>query len=140
MAGKKIDIQGENGQQYSIIVAKNQKVIKIHRIQKSINFEANKKAMEDLSDSAYKMYMYLLLHEQNRVWALSRTDACNRTKQKERTYLNSIKELISKKYLTKGTIDLGYGDKKYKENAYHLWETPSLIKEENPIGDEVFEE
>lgn len=140
MAGKKIDVEGSHGQRYTIFVAKNQKVIKIHRVQKSINFKANQEAMKALSNHAYVMYMYLLLHTQNRVWALSSKDVYNKTNLTERTYPKAVQELIDKDYLTKGTIDLGYGDRKYEEEAYHLWESPSLINEETPVGNEIFKE
>ena len=140
MAGKKIDVQGSHGQRYTILVSKNQKVIKIHRIKSAINFKANEQAQKELSIYAYAMYMYLIRHEQNRVWALSSKDVFEKTPLKEKTYIKAVQELIDKGYLTKGTIDLGCGDRKYKDEAYHLWETPSLRFEETPIGNEVFKE
>lgn len=140
MAGKKIDIQGSNGQRYTIIVARNQKVIKIHRIKNAINFKANEQAQKELSLYAYSLYMYLIRHEQNRVWALSSKDVFEKTPLKEKSYIKAIQELINKDYLTKGVIDLGCGDRKYKNEAYHFWEIPSLRLELNPIGDEVFKE
>ena len=140
MAGKKIDIQGTNGQQYFIIVAKHQKVIKIHRIKNAINFKANEQAQKELSIYAYSLYMYLIRHEQNRVWALSSKNVLKNTPLKEKSYLRAVQELINKDYLTKGVIDLGCGDRKYKNEAYHLWEIPSLRTETIPVGDEVFKE
>lgn len=123
---------------YAIKVAKNQKVIKIHRIKNSINFKANDKAQKELSLYAYALYMYLIKHEQHRVWALSSKDVYDKTPLTEKTYAKAVKELIEKDYLTKGTIDLGDGNKKYIDDSYHLWEIPSLRFEEKPINDEVF--
>ena len=140
MVGRKIDVQGSHGQRYTIIVAKNQKVIKIHRIKNAINFKANEQAQKELSIYAYSLYMYLIRHEQNGVWALSSKDVFEKTPLKEKTYIKAMQELINKTYLTKGTIDLGYGDRKYTDEAYHLWEIPSLRLEETPIGNEVFQE
>lgn len=139
MAGRKIDVYS-NGKRYSIIVAKNQKVIKIHRIQNSINFEANNKAQEELSISAYVLYMYLIKHEQGRVWALSSKDVYNKVHLTDRTYPKAVQELIDKDYLTKGTIDLGKYDRTYIEDAYHFWEYPALREKEEPIGKEIFKE
>ena len=69
--------------------------------------------------------MYLIMHENDRVWALSSKDVYAKTQLTEKTYQKAIQELIEKKYLTAGEIDIGTGIK-YKENAYHLWEKPSL--------------
>lgn len=116
------------GKHYAIQVAKNQKVIQIHRVKSSINFAANYEAMKDLTANAYVLYMYLIMHSEGRVWALSKVDVEAKTPLKEKTYLKAVQELIDKKYLTAGEIDIGDG-KKWTEEAYHLWETPSLNKE-----------
>lgn len=121
------------GKHYSIQVAKNQKVIQIHRVKSSINFAANYEAMKDLSANAYVLYMYLIMHSEGRVWALSKVDVEAKTPLKEKTYLKAVQELIEKKYLTAGEIYLGEGEKKWTEEAYHMWETPSL----NPDHKEV---
>ncbi len=144
MASRKIDvIDFKTWKMYSILVAKNQKVIQIHRIKSSINFEANYKAMNDLTSNAYVLYMYLLMHENHRVWALSSKDVYNKTHLTEKTYPNAVKELVKKGYLTAGIINLGEvhsgtideKGRRYKEEAYHLWEDPDMRAEwekENP--------
>ena len=138
MANRKIDVVEKGTWKiYSILVAKNQKVIQIHRIKSSINFEANYKAMKELSSNAYVLYMYLLMHENHRVWALSSKDAYNKTGLTDKTYPNAVKELSKKGYLTAGIIDLGEVkngtqseyERKYKEEAYHLWEDPDMREE-----------
>lgn len=126
MRGKTIQINNDSkGRSYAIQVAKNQKVIQIHRVKSSINFEANYEAMKELSSNTYVLYMYLIMHENDRVWALSSKDVYAKTQLTEKTYQKAIQELIEKKYLTAGEIDIGT-EIKYKENAYHLWEKPSL--------------
>lgn len=138
MASRKIDVvEIGTWKMYSILVAKNQKVIQIHRIKNSINFEANYKAMKDLTSNAYVLYMYLLMHENHRVWALSSKDVYAKTHLTEKTYPNAVKELVKKGYLTAGVINLGQvqtghvDDKgrRYKEEAYHLWEDPDMRAE-----------
>ena len=128
----------KSGGNYKIIVAKNQKVIQIHRIKNSINFTANQSAMQILTSNAYVLYMYLLMHENHRIWALSSKDVFNKTPLTEKTYPKAVVELILKGYLTAGIINIG-GDKKYydtyKEEAYHLWESPDMKEsweKENP--------
>ena len=111
------------GSTYKIELAKNQKVVQIHRIKNSINFDANYKAIKNLSFAAYTLYMYLIMHSNNRVWALSSKDIYNNTNFTERTYTRAIDELIEKRYLIHGEIDIG-GGQTYKENAFHLWEDP----------------
>lgn len=115
----------KTGKHYGIQVAKNQKVIQIHRVKNGINFEANYEAMKNLTSNAYVLYMYLIMHSNDRVWALSKVDVEAKTALSEKTYLKAVQELISKNYLTAGEIDIG-GEKPWTEEAYHLWETPSL--------------
>lgn len=138
MASRKIDIvEIGTWKVYSIFVAKNQKIIQIHRIKNSINFEANQKAMQNLTSNAYVLYMYALMHNNYRVWALSSQDIYTKTQLTKNTYPNAVKELIEKDYLTPGIINLGElrdgvvnkYDRKYKEEAYHLWEDPDMRKE-----------
>ena len=135
MASRKIDVvELGTWKMYSILVAKNQKVLQIHRIKSSINFEANYKAMKALTSNAYVLYMYLLMHENHRVWALSSKDVYAKTHLTDKTYPNAVKELVKKGYLTPGIINLGElrsgvqsdYDRKYKEEAYHLWEDPDM--------------
>lgn len=125
------------GKTYKIELSKNQKLIKIHRIKNGINFKANEEAQESLSQNAFSLYIYLIRHEEDRIWALSSKAAYPKTHLTESTYRKAVQELISKNYLTHGTISLGNGEI-YKEDAYHLWETPSLIKEATPVGNETF--
>lgn len=122
------------GNKFKIVVAKNQKVIQIHRIKNSINFVANQNAMKILTANAYVLYMYLLMHENHRIWALSSKDVFNKTPLTEKTYPKAVVELILKGYLTVGIIDIGGGEV-YKEEAYHLWESPDMKdtwEKENP--------
>ena len=122
--------EAKTGKHYGVQVAKNQKVIQIHRVKNGINFEANYEAMKNLSANAYVLYMYLIMHSEGRVWALSKVDVEAKTALKEKTYLKAVQELIEKKYLTPGDIDIG-GEKPWIEEAYHLWETPSLNPDHN---------
>lgn len=136
MRAKTISVyEAKTGKHYGIQVAKNQKVIQIHRVKSSINFAANYEAMKNLSSNAYVLYMYLIMHSEGRVWALSKVDVEEKTPLSEKTYLKAVQELISKNYLTAGEIDIGDG-KKWTEEAYHLWETPSLKPQEVVAGEE----
>lgn len=126
MRAKTISVyERATGKHYGIQVAKNQKVIQIHRVKNGINFAANYEAMKNLSANGYVLYMYLVMHSNDRVWALSKVDVEEKTPLTEKTYLKAVQELISKGYLTAGEIDIGDG-KIWTENAYHLWETPVL--------------
>ena len=125
MSGKISVSESRTGKQYYIKVAANQKVIQIHRVKNGINFEANYKAMAVLSANAYVLYMYLLMHENHRVWALSSKDVYAKTALTEKTYTKAVAELIEKKYLVKGDIQLD-ACTTYSENAYHLYELPEM--------------
>lgn len=126
MGCKKIFVyEHKTYKRYSITIAPNQKVLQIHRIKSGINFEANYEAMKVLSSNAYVLYMYLLMHKDNRVWALSSQDVCAKTALTEETFPTAVDELIEKKYMVQGEICLG-GDTKYKTDAYHLLEKPEL--------------
>lgn len=110
------------GTPYDIKVAYNQKVVQIHRLDSGITFSANKKALQSLSENAYSLYMYLIMHEQGRVWALSSKDIYANTHITKNKYQKTVSELIEKGYLTKGKIDGGVVE--FTDNAYHLWEDP----------------
>lgn len=110
------------GTPYGIKVAYNQKVVQIHRLDSGVTFSATKKAQKTLTLYGFVLYMYLLLHEVNRVWALSSKDVYASTSLTEKTYPKAVKDLIDKGYLTQGKIDGGVVE--FEENAYHLWEDP----------------
>lgn len=134
---KTLWIHDLKGRTYKLELSKNQKVVKIHRIKETINFAENAKVQEELSINAFLLYMYLVRHQQDRVWALSSKDVYPKTHLTESTYRKAMHELIEKEYLTKGTIDLG-ADGIYKEESYHFWEVPSLRHKSIPLGEEVF--
>ena len=123
MSGKISIYESRTGKQYYIKVAANQKVIQIHRVKNYINFEANYKAMAALSSNAYVLYMYILMHDNRRIWALSSKDVYAKTALTEKTYTKAVAELIEKKYLVKGDIQLD-AYTTYSENAYHFYELP----------------
>lgn len=113
------------GSTYKIELAKNQKVVQVHRIKNSINFKANEKAMETLSANAFVLYMYLLRHSNDRIWSMSSKDIFNKTPLTEKTYPKAVDELISTGYLVAGELGIGNGET-YKENAFHLLEDPDM--------------
>lgn len=121
MIGRKIKIMQDN-KTYEVILAKNQKLIQINKKQNGINFQANYEALERLNSNTYKLYMYLMLHDDNRVWVLSCKDVCKRCDMGDNTYLRAVKELIEQGYLVKGKIDTG--TEIVEENAYQFYETP----------------
>ena len=116
----------KNGYNGSIKVAKNQKVIQIHRIKNGINFEANYKALATLTEHGYILYMYLLMHSNNRVWALSSKDVTERTPLTMNPYNAAVHDLIDKGYLVAGNID--EKELHFDVNAYHFLEDPEKIK------------
>ena len=124
-AYKTLQIKGENNNVYLVNIYKNQKIIQIHRIKGGINFKANFKAMETLSTCAYILYMYLMIHDDSMVWALSSKDVYKRTHLTETTYPKSVQELIEKGYLVPGEIQTLDG--KFSENVYHLFEDPEYV-------------
>lgn len=125
----------KNGYNGSIKIAKNQKVIQVHRTGKSINFFANYKAIENLSSDGYVLYMYLLMHPLDNVWALSSKDVTSRTPLSMRTYNSAVHELIDKGYLVEGDINLKQyskrgvecGELNFSNDAYHLFEDPDMF-------------
>lgn len=120
---KTIEINNDSQlRSYAIKVAANQKVIQIHRKSGSITFASNYKAMKALSSNAYVLYMYLLMHSNNRIWALSSEDVYDKTNLTKNTFPKAVEELIATGYLVKGEIDIG--GNKFKNNAFHLWEDP----------------
>lgn len=107
---------------YIIHQAPHQKIIQIHR-PKGINFKSNYAAMQNLSQAAYILYMYLLMKGTHRVWPLYSQEIYDHTPIKKRAYLDAVKELQDKHYLVPGSIDLGTG-KHHNTNTFHLYETP----------------
>ena len=118
---------GDYGNTYKITVKNSQKLIQPHRINKGIDFLANRYAIEMLSPHAYMLYMYLLLNSVNCAWALSEDQVAKNTQLTADDLEWTVQELIDKKYLTAGEIDVV--GKHYKKNCYHLWEEPSLNPE-----------
>jgi hypothetical protein len=116
----------KNGYNGTIKVSKNQKVIQAHRIDKGVNFEASYKAMEKLTSDGYLLYMYLVMHPLNKVWALSSKDVTSRTPLSMRTYNSAVHELIEKGYLVQANIDIK--ELHFSENAYHLLEDPERFE------------
>jgi hypothetical protein len=112
----------KNGYNGKIKVAKNQKVIQIHKIQNGINFEANYKALATLTEHGYILYMYLLMHSNDRIWALSSKDVTARTPLTMNPYNAAVHDLIEKGYLVKKDID--HMEYHFSENAYHFLEDP----------------
>lgn len=120
---KTIEINNDSQlRSYAIKVAANQKVIQIHRKAGSITFASNYKAMKKLSSNAYVLYMYLLMHSNNRIWALSSEAVYDKTNLTKNTFPKAVEELIVTGYLVEGEIDIG--GNKFKNNAFHLWEDP----------------
>lgn len=119
MANSKIEFY-KNGYNGTIKVSKNQKVIQIHKIRTSINYEANMRALSTLTEHGYILYMYLVMHSDNRVWALSSKDVTAKTPLTMNPYNSAVHDLIDKRYLVKGEINMG--DMHFSENAYHFLE------------------
>lgn len=111
----------DRGKEYIIKVSNNQKVIQIHK-KRGIDYISNYAAMKNLSSNAYVLYMYLLMHYEKRIWALSSKDIYEKTQLKKYTLTNAVKELQDKGYLVPGEIDLGNG-KTYNSSSYHFYET-----------------
>lgn len=124
MSGKISVYERGTGKQYSITIAANQKVIQINRVKNYINFEANYKAMTALSSNAYVLYMYLLMHDNRRIWALSSKDVYAKTALTEKTYPKAVAELIDKNYLVRGDIQLD-AYTKFSQNSYQFYELPA---------------
>lgn len=125
MTGKKLDVTKKNSFiECSIIVAKNQKIFQVHRVSKVTDYKANWEALKNLSTNAYVLYMYLYLHDPDRIWALSSKDVYNKTSLTSNTYPKAVQELIDKNYLVAGIIETR--NEILSENVYHFYETPSL--------------
>lgn len=120
MIGRTIHVTNRGFRDYTILLATNQKLIRINKLQNGINFKANYEALSNLTPNAYKLYMYLLMHDDDRIWALSSKDVYERVKLTSKTYPNAVKELIEKKYLVKCDIDVG--SEVITENAYNFYE------------------
>lgn len=110
----------KNGYTGRVQVSKNQKIIQIHRIQNGINFEANYKALATLTEHGYILYMYLVMHSDNRIWALSSKDVIAKTPLTKNPYYKAVRDLIENGYLIKGEINMN--GMRFSENAYHFVE------------------
>lgn len=113
----------------SIKVAPNQKVIEIRKVHpkgRILDIESNYKAMRQLSDSAYKLYMHFVLNVPGYKEALSYQRIKEYINISERSYYKSINELINNNYLYKKD------NKDFKE--YYLFlENPILLLPCEPI-------
>lgn len=101
---------------------KNQKIIQIKRARpmtQTISFSANKEALRTLSANGYALYMYLVLHPHNTIWALSSKAIYAETSLTQKPYLAAVKELISKGYLVPHDIDETW---KAQDDAYYFYE------------------
>lgn len=113
-----------DGTTYTIRRTNNQKLFQIHR-DKGINFEHNYTALKTLSQNAYTLYMYMIMHNPERIWALSSKDVFECTPLKKKTYIAAIRELQNKNYLTPGPIKLSENCI-YENNTYHIWESAKM--------------
>lgn len=109
---------------YTIELENGQRTFEVHRVQKGIDFKANRQAMKELSPQAYMLYMYMVLNTPNREWRLAEDKLAAETKLDMDALETSIDELLAKQYLTQGTIYSGVGI--HTKHAYHVWETPEL--------------
>lgn len=109
---------------YTIELENGQRTFEVHRVQKGIDFKANRQAMKELSPQAYMLYMYMVLNTPNREWRLAEDKLAAETKLDMDALETSIDELLAKQYLTQGTIYSGGGI--HTKHAYHVWETPEL--------------
>ena len=121
---------------YKIKVSPQQKVFKTVKIKSSINFDANRKAMKNLTTNAFTLYMYMLINNGDRVWALSSKDVYDNTALKQSTYKSAVKELIDKGYLVPHSIDIGSAT--FTGNAYYLYESLEIV-ETDPIQEPIRE-
>lgn len=128
MIGKKVVINHPRYKgQYMMIVAKNQKVVRINKVQGGINYEANQQALRILSVNGYQLYMYLAMHKENWLWALSGADVRANTALTVTTYPAAVHELIEKGYLVPTTIDIG--TQILTEDTYDFFESISLAEQ-----------
>ena len=107
----------------------NQKVVQIKRVdekRKSINFDANRQAMQNLTPNGYMLYMNLILWPHDTAWALSSKEVYQRTTLKRRTYEAAIEDLISHGYLVPHDIRSPSGNFKADDNAYYLLEDNTM--------------
>lgn len=121
----------KRGYKGEIKLAKNQKVVQIHRVQKGINFESQYKALRELTTDAYALFSYLIMCPTEYPWALSSKDVIEHTSLSIRTYNKAIQELIEKRYLVQQDIDMD--GHYFTENAYHLLEN-NLMKYDSEIN------
>ena len=109
---------------YTIELENGQRTFEVHRVQKGIDFKANRQAMKELSPQAYMLYMYMVLNSPNREWRLAEDKLAAETKLDMDALETTIDELLDKQYLTQGTIYSGGGV--HTKHTYHVWETPEL--------------
>ena len=113
-----------DGTTYTIRQANNQKLFQVHR-NKTINFTNNYDALKNLSQNAYILYMYMIMHNPERIWALSSKDIFECTPLKKKTYISAMRELQDKNYITPGAIKLSENCT-YENNTYHIWESAKM--------------
>lgn len=83
----------------------NQRNITIHKINSKpkqysvVNLKANKKAMKELSYSAYMLYMYFCINANDFSFWLSMKYVCKNTGFSRSTYYSAMRELQEKGYL-----------------------------------------
>jgi len=109
---------------YTIELENGQRTFEVHRVQKGIDFKANRQAMKELSPQAYMLYMYMVLNSPNKEWRLTEDKLAAETKLDMNVFETTIDELLAKQYLTQGTIYSGGGV--HTKHAYHIWETPEF--------------
>ena len=109
---------------HTIKLENGQRTFEVHRVQKGIDFKANRQAMKELSPQAYMLYMYMVLNTPNREWRLAEDKLAAETKLDMDALETTIDELLAKQYLTQGTIYSGGGV--HTKHAYHIWETPEF--------------
>lgn len=107
-----------------IDVVENQKVLKIHKYTDGIDYSAHNKARKELTSNAFELYDYIVCHSNEWIWALSSKDVCNESNLTMNKYPKAVAELIDKKYLIAGEIDLG--SEQIVKNCYHFYESPEL--------------
>jgi hypothetical protein len=93
-----------NEQSYDIKLAPNQKVVTVIKSKPKgyiLDIEANKIARKTLSSNAYSLYMHFVLNVPGYTEALSMQHNIETSALSERTYYQSVNELINKGYLKK---------------------------------------
>ena len=91
----------------------NQKIVTIYKIQDQEGLKDNlilldddwQAACQDLTYTAFKIYLYFASHENNYLLTLSPTEIRSRIKMSENSYHKAISELIEKGYLLCNNTD-----------------------------------